>query len=183
MSSADEFTASHPRRTLCPSDLKWLEVISPRPFPRPNQGFTLTELVVSIVVAGILAASVVPRFTGENGFEGRGFRDETAAALRYAQKSAIASRRLVCVAFTASAVSARVASAAGAADCTAGSALVGPGGNTLSVSATGGATFSPTPAALTFNAAGQPNAGVSIGVSGLPGSLAIIVEAETGYVH
>lgn len=135
------------------------------------------------MVAGILAASVVPRFTGENGFEARGFRDETAAALRYAQKSAIASRRLVCVAFTANAVSARVASAAGAADCATGSALIGPGGNVLAVSATGGATFLATPAALTFNAAGRPSAGVSIAVSGLPAALAITVEAETGYVH
>jgi MSHA pilin protein MshC len=148
-----------------------------------NRGFTLTELIVVIVVAGILAATVLPRFGGQHGFEERGFRDQTAAALRYAQKSAIAARRLVCVTFTATTLRARVAAAFGAADCTAGAPLIGPTGGALAVDATGGAQFLPVPAALTFNARGQPSAGMSIAVSGMPANLAIRVEAETGYVR
>jgi MSHA pilin protein MshC len=176
--------------------LKWLEVTSHSPNPRSNQGFTLTELVVSIVVAGILAATVVPRFTGENGFEGRGFRDQTAAALRYAQKSAIASRRLVCVDFELDRVTARIATNFVDTACSS-TRLADPSGKLdssritsyLEVIASSGSRFSTAgttfaiPGALTFNAAGQPNAGVSIAVSGLPASLAIAVEAETGYVH
>lgn len=148
-----------------------------------NRGFTLTELIVVIVVAGILAATVLPRFGGQHGFEERGFRDQTAAALRYAQKSAIAARRLVCVTFTATTLRARVAAAFGAADCTAGAPLIGPTGGALAVDATGGAQFLPVPAALTFNARGQPSAGATITVSDMPANMAIRVEAETGYVR
>lgn len=146
-------------------------------------GFTLTELVVTIVVAGILAAVVLPRWGGETGFEGRGFRDETVAALRYAQKSAIAARRTTCVSFTATQASFRISTAYGAADCTAGTVLNGPVDAALAVNATGSAVYSPVPAAVIFDAEGRPGATANITVSGLPASLAIRIEAETGYVH
>ncbi len=150
-----------------------------------NRGFSLVELIVTIVVAGILAATVLPRFGGKHGFEERGLRDETAAALRYAQKSAIASRRLVCVAFTANSLSARVATNFADVNCTGpGSVLIGPGGTALDVHATGDSSFSAFPAGgLTFNAHGSPNAAAVISVTGMPAALAITVEQETGYVR
>ncbi|HZW22007.1 type II secretion system protein, partial [Noviherbaspirillum sp.] len=63
-------------------------------------GFTLTELIVTLVILGILAIAIVPRFLDRSTFDSRGFHDETLAILRYAQKTAIAQRRNVCVAFT-----------------------------------------------------------------------------------
>lgn len=149
------------------------------------RGFSLVELVVVIVVAGILAATVLPRFGGRHGFEERGLRDETAAALRYAQKSAIASRRWVCVNFTANNVTATVAPSFSAlANCAGGAALAGPTGGALTVNATGGSSFSAFPAGgLMFNALGQPSGPafpLLIQVAGAPG---LTVEQETGYVH
>lgn len=148
-------------------------------------GFTMVELVVTIVIIGILAATIVPRWSGNSGFDERGFRDRTAAALRYAQKSAIAARLTTCAAFvmTPPTVSFRISSLNGAVDCSAGTDLIGPDGLPLVVGATGSATFTAAPASIVFDAAGRPNGAAVISVSGLPATLAITVEAETGYVH
>lgn len=61
--------------------------------PRAGQlarGFTLVELVLVITLVGILAVVAAPRFFGNATFDARGYRDELGAALRYAQKVAMA---------------------------------------------------------------------------------------------
>ena len=82
-----------------------------------QQGFTLVELILVIVLMGILAIYAAPRFNSSD-FNARGFHDQTLALLRYAQKSAVAQRRTVCVAFTSTTVSLRLVSASGSSDCT-----------------------------------------------------------------
>lgn len=149
-----------------------------------SPGFTLTELVVIIVVIAVLAAIAVPRWIGKSGFEDRGLRDETAAALRYAQKSAIAARRLVCLNFTTSGLTASVATSFAATNCSGGTSLARPGGGTLNVAGTGGARYSTQPGAtLTFSPLGRPSLGTTIAIQNLPPALNITVEPETGYVH
>lgn len=148
-------------------------------------GFSLIELVVVIVLLGIIAVVVIPRWQGGSGFEERALRDQVVAALRYAQKSAVAARRTVCVDFTAvpSKVVFSISSTYPAANCSVGSSLVGPEGSNLSVVASGSVTFASSASSFTFDAAGRPSTAASITVSGLPAALAITVESETGYVH
>ena len=149
------------------------------------RGFTLLELVVLIVIIGILAATVLQRFAGKHGFEERALHDQVVAALRYAQKSAVAARRTVCVSFSTSPskVDFSISSTYPAANCSVGSSLVGPDGTNLSVVASGSTTISSSASSFSFDAAGRPSAAASITVSGLPETLAITVESETGYVH
>ncbi|NNF16323.1 MAG: prepilin-type N-terminal cleavage/methylation domain-containing protein [Gammaproteobacteria bacterium] len=54
------------------------------------RGFTLVELVLVITLVGILAVVAAPRFFNNSTFDERGYRDEIGAALRYAQKVAVA---------------------------------------------------------------------------------------------
>ncbi len=66
--------------------------------PTKTTGFTMIELIVVMIIVGIMAVTVLPRMSLLGGFESVGFRDQTVATLRYAQKTALAQRRIVCVA-------------------------------------------------------------------------------------
>lgn len=64
---------------------------------RQHRGFTLVELIVTMIILGILAVVAMPRFADRLSFETRGFVDQTVATLQYARKMAVASGRNVCV--------------------------------------------------------------------------------------
>src|SRR5450759_2932408 len=76
-----------------------------------QRGFTLVELIMVMVIVGILAVVVAPRFFDADVFKSRGFADQVQASLRYAQKAAIAQHRNVCVAMTASDITLTIANA------------------------------------------------------------------------
>lgn len=139
------------------------------------------ELVVVLVLTGILAVAVLPRFVGSRTIDDRGFHDSILAALRYAQKAAIAQRRTVCLTFTLNSVTARVASAASpSTNCDTN--LAGPNGTSpYTVTARGTSVFAAVPAAFNFSALGRASLGQTIQVADLTRS--ITIEAETGYVH
>jgi MSHA pilin protein MshC len=135
----------------------------------------------------------VPRLFDQSEFAGRGGRDFLASSLRYAQKSAIALRRNVCVAVAGSALSATIAGAPGSDQpCNPGNALVHPA-NGLSFAdpanaLPGGAAVTAS-ASVVFDAAGRPLAApaaplvavLSIVVAGH--AVPVSIEPETGLVH
>lgn len=149
-------------------------------FAKPS-GFTLVEMIVVLVIVGVLAVAAIPRLLNTQDFEARGFHDQTLAALRYAQKAAIAQRRTVCVAVGASSVALTIVATAGSSDCTTATGLSGPtGGSPYTVTAPSGVSYA-SASTFYFTSLGQPSAAQTFQVSGVADS--ITVEAETGYVH
>lgn len=55
-----------------------------------KQGFTLVELILIIVLISIISVAALPKFFNNNDFEQKVFFNDTLNALRYAQKTAIA---------------------------------------------------------------------------------------------
>ena len=154
------------------------ELISPYPAVSKIKGFTLPELVVTMVVLGILAAVAIPRFEDRSTFDVFGETEHVREALRFAQKSAIAKRRTVCVGIASKVISLSVSTSFGGA-CASG--LIDPGT---------GQAFSQTikqvsvaDAAFSFDASGIPSAAQTIAVSSGSSSQTITVDAGTGYVY
>lgn len=143
-------------------------------------GVTLVELIVVMLVVAVLGAVVVPRFLGSSAFHDLGFADETRSILRYAQRSALAMQRTVCVSFTGQSVTLTYAAAYGTSVCD--TALPGPSGEAgpYQIAGRGSASFSPVPAGFNYDRQGRPSAGQVIAIAGGP---TILVETDTGYVH
>lgn len=157
-----------------------------------GRGFTLVELVTVMILIGILAVVALPNLSQTQEFGATSFRDRVAASLRFAQKSAVAKRRMVCVTVAANNLTLRVAGAFGAASCAAaagGLAMAGPDGADpaaespsadviLAVVPAGVLYFQPS-GALTSNPAGTIPVTVSVTVTGQP---PIGIRGNTGYV-
>lgn len=172
--------------------------IQPQTMRNSHRGFTQVELIVSIVLIGILSAVAVPRLSGNSGVAGPTFTEMARSTLRFAQKTAIASRRLVCVELTGSTLRLFIASAADASSCD--TPLASPGGEspyTLDANDSqfqGATKFSssvPTSllgSALHFDALGRPrlSSGTLLSTAAtlqVSGGGTIVIEAETGHVH
>jgi MSHA pilin protein MshC len=146
-------------------------------------GVTLIELVTVILILGILLAMTTPRFFDLGVFEERGFYEEVASALRYAQKIAVGSGCSVRVSITASSYDLRQQAASGnrcnAADNTWTTQVLLPDGQTASGTAPAGITLGPV-TTYEVDGLGQTDLGSDRTIT--VGTLSMTVQAESGYV-
>jgi MSHA pilin protein MshC len=150
-----------------------------------QRGFSIIELIAVITIVGILAAVAGPKFIGNDVFETRGAQATLMSALRYAQKTAVAQRRVVYVVVNTAARSVCLGYTN-----TCSQAVIDPSTqvayskvlpSTVSISASA--------SVLGFDALGQPvpNASATFTVQNTvdasQGPRTVTIEADTGYVR
>jgi MSHA pilin protein MshC len=151
-------------------------------------GFTMVELVVVMVLVGVLSVYAMPKLAGVISMRDDAWRDELVSAVRFAQKGAVARRRLTCMGITNTTVTITSATSNPATSCTA--AINGPDGNVAfatasnasvvtAVSPSGVIYFQPD-GRVTLDGAGTSSATRTISISG---EADITVFGETGHVE
>jgi MSHA pilin protein MshC len=147
-----------------------------------QRGVTLVELIAVLTLAGILSAFAAIRMLDRGLVDARGFADELASTVRFAQKAAVAQRRLVFVNIDAAARSVRVCLDAAPA-CA--QPLAEPAGGPLQIAGAGSVTMTSGVTQFSFDGLGRPSLGAPLTLTATGGatSFAVTVEPETGYVR
>lgn len=144
-----------------------------------QRGFTLTELVLIIIILGVLSITALPMWFNRTDFEQRGYFDELIQATRYAQKLALASNCDVRININGNSFSLQQPTSY----CnTANWQEVSLPGKQPPYNAPGNVTVSAGTGTLTFLASGLATADRTITVTGTS-ALSFTVHAATGYVE
>lgn len=149
---------------------------------RRHRGFTLLELIATMVIIAILAFVAVPRFASRITFETRGFADQTVATLQYARKVAVATGRNVCASASigGNALTLTMAPARGqAALCSGANVVANPAANWRTFS---GVTYG-SALNTTFGSDGSATPTPAGGFTVYGDNIYTIAIESTGYVH
>ena len=147
------------------------------------RGFTLIELVACLLILAVLTAVGGSEFLDTQPFDQRGYADEVAAALRYAQGVAVASQCNVSFTINTAGYSAKQRAPA------AGNTCATVGGYSQAVARSDGTALAGTPPSdaniisggtIVFGSSGQV-------MSGIPptltiGSIKVTVDPNSGFV-
>jgi MSHA pilin protein MshC len=138
-----------------------------------SRGFTLVELISTILIIALIAAVSGPRFFDINVFQQQGFYDETISAIRYAQKYAVATGCAVQVtvagnSYTLTQIPLAAFVSNNPATCntppyTGGFSDPSNAGNNFARAAPAGMTLNSVPAAFVFCPLGDTSAGACTG--------------------
>ena len=140
-------------------------------------GFSIIELTMVIILVGVLAVVAMAKLGRVDSYQVYGFFDGTRAAVRFAQKVAVAQRTNVVVVVSPASIDLCYTSAACALP------VIDPAtGQAMSVTAPTGVSVS-GPASISFDGLGRAIPGGTITVSGAGVTRSLVVEQETGYVH
>ncbi|MCP3675678.1 MAG: prepilin-type N-terminal cleavage/methylation domain-containing protein [Gammaproteobacteria bacterium] len=141
-------------------------------------GFTLVELITTMIIVGVLATVGLPKFFDSQSFRERGFFDELIHSIRYAQKVAIGSHCEVQVLISTTTFALKQPSQA---NCGAS-----PTSFPITVSAPYGSVAGTTPNGISisgntflFDASGSPSVAQTITVN----SRSFKIHNNTGYVE
>jgi MSHA pilin protein MshC len=147
-----------------------------------QRGFTVVELVAVMTLAGILSAFAAVRLLDRSLADARGFADQLAAIVQFAQKAAVAQRRRIYVNVDTSARRVRACLDAAAA-CA--QPLAAPAGGALDSTAATGVVLASGAAQFSFDGLGRPSiaAALTLTATGGGSSFNVTVEADTGYVR
>jgi MSHA pilin protein MshC len=143
----------------------------------------MVELIVVILIAGILSFYAMGQFGNMGDVNAQGFADQVASTVRFAQKAAVAQRRLVYV--NVNAASKHVFACLDAAVPCA-TPLLQPAGGALDITGAASLQMTATSSQFSFNGFGTPSQSTAIQLvtTGSSGQqFTVTIKPDTGYVQ